>query len=84
MEGEGCREVVACLSHFGNLQIVPQQLTIVGMSAVFDDTLCTLDWALATKVGHSLLGDDDVDIVLGVVVVAYHRHDRADGSALGH
>ena len=84
VEGKGSREVVACLSHLRNLQVVPQQLTIVGVGAVFDDALRTLYWALAAKVGYTLLCDDDVNVVLSVVVVAYHRHDRADGSALGY
>ena len=43
-----------------------------------------LNRALSTKVGNTLLGDDDIDIVLGVVVMAYHRHDRADGTVLSH
>ena len=64
MHGEGGREVVTGLSHLGNLEVVPQKLLVVGVCTVLDDALSTLDGALATKVGDTLLGNDDVDIVL--------------------
>ena len=84
MERECCRQVVMCLTALCNLELIPQELLVIGMSAVLDDALCTLHRTLATKVGNTLLGDDDIDIVLGVVVMTYHRHDRADGTVLCH
>ena len=73
-----------CLTALGNLEVIPQELLIVGMSAVLDDALCALHRTLAAKVGNTLLCYDDIDIVLGVVVMTYHRHDRADGTVLCH
>ena len=55
---------MAQMSHLGNLQVVPQQLSVVGMCTVLDDGLGTLLGSLATQVGNTLLGNDDVDIVL--------------------
>lgn len=72
VHGEGSCQAVACLSHLGNLQIVAQQRTVVRMSTVLYDEVCTLYWALASQVGHTLLCNDDVYIVLRVILMAYH------------
>ena len=50
VHGEGGRQIVTGLTHLRNLQVVPKQLLVVGVSAVFDDALSTLDGALATQV----------------------------------
>ena len=57
----------------GQFQVIPQQLLVVGVSAVFDDGLGTLLRTLAAEVGYALLGDDDIDVVLCMVVVRNHR-----------
>ena len=64
VHGEGGSEVVTSLTHLRNLQVVPQQLLVVGVCTVLDDALGTLCRALATQVGNTLFGDDDVDVVL--------------------
>ena len=64
VHGEGGGEVVTGLTHLRNLQVVPQQLLVVGVCTVLDDALSTLCRRLATQVGNTLFGNDDVDIVL--------------------
>ena len=54
------------------------------MCTVLDDALGTLCRRLATQVGNTLLGNDDVDIVLRAVLVRNERYDRTDDTALGH
>ena len=64
-------------------QVVPEQLLVVGVYTLLNDVLCALLWALSTQVGDTLFGDDDVDVVLGVVLMAHERHDGTDEAALG-
>ena len=64
VHGEGCRQVMVSLSALGYFQVVPKQLLVVGMYAILDDALCSLHRALAAQICHTLLGGDDVDIVL--------------------
>ena len=54
------------------------------MDTVFDDGLCTFFRTLAAEVGHTLFGDDDVDVMLRVVHVRNHRHDSRDFTFLGN
>ena len=54
------------------------------MSTVLDDALCTLDGTFSAQIGNTLLGDDDVHIVLRAVLMADKRYDRRDHTALGH
>ena len=63
VECECCCEVVLCVSSVGNFEIVPEQLFVVGVCAVFNDELCALHGAFSSEVGNSLFGYDDVDIV---------------------
>lgn len=62
----------------GQFQVIPKDALVVGVNAVLDDGLCTFFRTLATEVGHTLFGDDDVDVVLRVVGMRNHRHDGAD------
>ena len=64
VHGEGSGQVVTGLTHLRDLQVVSQQLLVVGMSTVLDNQLGTLCGRLAAQVGNTLFGDDDVDIVL--------------------
>ena len=84
VHGEGGSEAVAGMSARTQLQVIPQQLLVVGMCAVFDDGLCTLHGALATKVGNTLLRNDDIDIVLRGILVGDERNDAGDESSLSH
>ena len=47
-----------------NLEVVPEKLFVVGVSTFLDDELSALHGAFSSEVGHALLGDDDVDIML--------------------
>ena len=76
-------QAMACLSHLGEFEVFAQQRTVIGVSTVLDDEVRALDGALATEVGHTLFGNDDVDIMLRVVLVADEGNDRADHAVLG-
>ena len=64
-------------------EIVAQQGFVVGVGAVLDDFPCAANGAFASEVGDSLLGGDNVNIVLGGVDVATHGYDARDGSTFG-
>src|SRR5574344_2687206 len=84
VHGESCRQIMVSLSAFGNLKIIPKQLLVIRMSAVLNNQFGTLHRAFAAQVGNTLFGDDDIDIVLGVVLMADKRNDGTDDTAFGN
>ena len=52
------------------------------MGAALYDALRTLSWREPTEVGDTILGDEYLDRVLGMIHVAHHRHDGTDGATL--
>ena len=84
VHGECCAErvlgVAAVLA--GILQVVLEHGAIVGVCHL-DEFLCLLHVALVAQVCHSVLGDDGIDEVVGVVNVAGKRNNAADGASLG-
>ena len=82
MHGEREGEVMRRLAVLGVLEVVTQHLFVFGSNAVVDDLFGTLTRTLATEIRYTLLGDDNLDGVLGVVEVGDHRHDRRDSSVL--
>lgn len=54
---------------FGNFQILGQLLLVVRMGALLNDQASALLRCYSAQVGKSLLGDDAVEVVLGVVDV---------------
>src|SRR5574344_2924144 len=72
------------LSAFGNLEIIPKQLFVIRMSAVFDDTLGALHRALSTQVGNTLFCYDDIDIMFRVVLMADERYDSTEQAACSY
>ena len=66
----------------GKLQIFAEHRAIVWMSTVFDDFLGTAQRTLATKIGYSLLSNDDIHIMLGTVHVTAHRNDGRNTTVL--
>lgn len=83
MESERCGKVVGCLSAFAKLEVVAEQFLVHRVCAVVDDALGSLHGIESADVGNSLLGDDDVDGVFGVVNMRAHRHDVAYQASLG-
>ena len=79
---EGAREVMLGLAVLGDLEVVAEHLAILGSHTVIDDLLGTLTRTLATQIGYTLLGDDDLHRVLGVIEVRYHRYDGRDSAVL--
>jgi ABC-type uncharacterized transport system YnjBCD ATPase subunit len=57
------------------VEVVLQRRLVVGVRAVIDDLLGAALRRQAAQVGYALLGDDDLQVVLGVIDVADHRHD---------
>ena len=84
VHGEGSGKAMTGMSACTQLQVVPQQLLVVGVSTVLDDGLCTLHRALATQIRHTLLRHDDIHIVLRAVLVGHERHHAGDTATLGH
>ena len=64
VECECARQVVVCMTTSSELEIVAEKWLIVWVSTVLDDSMCTLQWVLTTKVSYTLLCYDYVDIVL--------------------
>ena len=58
----------------GFVEVIVQRFAEVRVHAVVDDDPCALAWGQATQVGQALLGDQDVDVVLGVVDVVDGRY----------
>ena len=77
MPVEGRRQVVRGLLAVGlrrrQLHVLAQRFLEVRVGAVLDDRLGALARGQATQVRESLLGDDDVHVVFGVVDVAVDR-----------
>ena len=67
----------------GHLVVVHELVAIVGMGAVLDNALGSLSGRQSTQIGESLLGDDHVEIVLGVIDVRGHGHDAGDTRGIG-
>lgn len=53
------------------------------MRTVFDNLLGTAQRTLATKIGNSLLGNNDIHIVLGAIHMTAHRNDGRNATVLG-
>ena len=83
VHSESCRQVVVRMTAHGNLQVVVEQRTVVGMCAVVDDQTGALHRALAAEVGDTLLCDDDVDVVLRVILMAHEGNDAGNQTTLG-
>ena len=68
MHGKGCRESMMSVTteRFCILQVVTQQRPVVGVCHL-DQLLGPLHVALVTQVGHTILGDDSIDEVIGVI-----------------
>ncbi|KAG1267085.1 hypothetical protein G6F66_014074 [Rhizopus arrhizus] len=77
------RGVLAVALVAGTVEVVLQLRAEIRMRAVVDQYLRTLARGQPTQVGQALFGDDHRHVVLGVVDVAGHRHDRRNGAVLG-
>ena len=64
VEGEGSTHRLWLMALWRYAQILAQQRLVVGVGTVFNDLLCATHRSFAAQVGHALLCDDDVDIVL--------------------
>ena len=84
VEGKRCGERMGCLTALAHLEVVEQQRTIVGVSAVVDDLVGALYGIEVTQIGDALGSDNDVDRVLGVVGMGHHRHYIGDKAAFSN
>src|ERR1019366_1347962 len=76
---EQVRGVLAGLARHGPVEVVLQRSAEIGVGAVVDDFLRATSRRQAAQVGHALLGDDGVYVVLGVIHVADHWHQTGNG-----
>ena len=53
------------------------------MRTVLDNLLGTTQRTLATEIGYSLLGNDNIHIVLGTIYMTAHRNDGRNATVLG-
>lgn len=70
------------MSGFDELEIVAKLLSVGGISAVLDYRFRPLAWILAAQVGDTVLGDDHLHGMLGMICVADHWHHRGNLAAL--
>ncbi|KAI6775942.1 hypothetical protein HG530_002700 [Fusarium avenaceum] len=82
---EGVEEQVGLVAHalletlaLGLLVVVGEDGLVLGVSALVDDNAGTLAGGQAADVGETLLGDDNVEIVLGLVDMGAHGDDARD------
>ena len=65
VEGQCRPHVLRFVSHGSDvLQVVPEQLLVVGMRTMLNHLQGTAVWTLASQVGNALFGGDDIDVVL--------------------
>ena len=83
VKGEGATHGLWLVAATRYFKIVAQQRTVVGMGAVLNDFLGTAQCSLASEIGHTLFGDNDVHVVLGGDHMAAHGHNGTDGTILG-
>lgn len=74
---------MGCLAALAHFEVLVQQGTIVGVSAVVYDGFGAVYGVEVTEVGDTLVGDYHVDGVFGVVSVSHHRHDVGNQAAFG-
>ena len=88
MPGQGLRQVMRGLfpgrGLIRVLIVLPQHRTIIRMSAVFNDELCTLVGGLPAQVSDALLGDDNRHIMLGLIHMGNHGNNAGNLSVLGN
>src|SRR6218665_3803265 len=70
--GAGCGEVLV------------QWFAVIRVHTVVDDYPGALARSEATQVGQALFGDQNVDVMLGVVHMADHRHHAGNRAAFGN
>ena len=64
--------------------VIEQYGLVIGVSAVVDNFKSALTRSLVAKVCYALLGDDDVNVVFGVVDMAAHRNNGRDFAVLSN
>lgn len=92
MEVKGVEKEMGFMSHallerlaLGLVEVVGEDGLVLGVSALVDDDAGTLAGAEAADVGETLLGDNHVQVVLGLVDVGAHGNNTRDtvGVSLG-
>ncbi len=74
--GQQMRRVFAVGQALSPVQVIEQQLLVVGIRALLDDEVRALARRQAAQVGQSVFADQHLHVVLGVVHVRNHRHNR--------
>lgn len=87
---EGVEEQVGLVTHalletlaLGLLVVVGEDGLVLGVGALVDDNAGALAGGQAADVGETLLGDDNVEIVLGLVDVGAHGDNTRNTVGVG-
>ena len=76
MEGESCVESVGSLATVSaQFEVVAEKFAGHGMSTVVDDFVSAFHRVKTAEVSDTLVSNEDVDRVFGVVDMGYHRND---------
>src|SRR5690606_15040334 len=66
------------------VEVLVQRITVGRVHAVVDDHSRTLAWCQTTQIRKTLLGYQNLNVVLGVVDVRDHRYNARDAAALSN
>lgn len=67
----------------GLVEVILQDGLVIGVSALVDDNAGALPRAQTTDIGETLLGDNDVKIVLSLIDMGAHGHNAGDTGRIG-
>jgi hypothetical protein len=65
------------------IKIISQDRSVIGVRAVLDDNTGTLTRRQSTNISKTLLSNDDIEIVLGLIDVRGEGHDARDTGGIG-
>ena len=83
MHSKGSRQLMmgVAASFAGIFQVILKHRTIIGM-CYLDEFLGLLHIALMTEVRNTILGDDCIDEMVGMIDMTGKRNDAGDGTTL--
>lgn len=68
---------------FSHLVVLQELILVIRMGAILDEVLSSLSGRHATDIRDTLLGDDHIEIVLGVIDVGAHGHNAGHAGGVG-
>jgi hypothetical protein len=83
---EEMRLVTPAAAHaleFSLCKVVAKDKTVFGMGALLNDDLCSFLWTETADICETLLGNDNVQIVLSLIDVGAHRNNAGKAKGIG-